>query len=346
MKRKLFAVLVVLALAPAFLLNRSALVNEADAQNRNPQTAEISASEVFPNLNQGEFRMNGHTWESQGDFILSGGRCLTEEVSFERALAVQDQIDLYLENKKLATGEEALRPPGSVNIDVRVHVINQGAGTANGDIPQAWIDNQIAVLNAAYSGTGPGGVGFNTPFRFTLGGVTRTTNAAWYAADMGSSSEIIMKATLRVGGANVLNIFTTNAGGGTLLGWATFPDQYGSNPQYDGVVLLNASLPGGSAAPYNLGDTATHEVGHWLGLYHTFQGGCNRSTRGDFVWDTRPEQSQTFGCPLTQRKCRNIARGYDPVENFMDYTDDFCMYKFTAGQTARMDALSALYRGL
>ena len=214
---------------------------------------------------------------------------------------------------------------GTVN--VYFHVITSGG---SGDVPDAQIRAQIDVLNDAYASTG---------WSFTLAGVDRTSNASWFNLSSGSSAETQMKSALRQGSADDLNVYTANLAN-DLLGWATFPSSYASRPLQDGVVLLYSSLPGGSAAPYNEGDTATHEVGHWMGLFHTFQGGCNKTN--DSVADTAREKSPAFGCPVGRNSCAQA--GLDPITNFMDYTDDACMFEFTPGQDARMDSMWTAYR--
>ncbi|NBD08382.1 zinc metalloprotease [Corallococcus silvisoli] len=230
----------------------------------------------------------------------------------------------------LRTRKSQQRAVGSVTVPVYFHVINQGTGLANGDIPASQIAAQIDVLNAAYA---------TTPFKFVLQGTDRTTNAKWYALKDNSANERAMKTALRKGGPETLNIYSANLSG-TLLGWATFPSSYASNPKQDGVVIRYTTVPGGTAAPFHLGDTGTHEVGHWLGLYHTFQGGCTGA--GDSVSDTPAEASPAYGCPTGRNTC--ASAGNDPITNFMDYTDDACMDSFTAGQSARADQLTAAYR--
>lgn len=245
-----------------------------------------------------------------------------------------------MEQMRAEKGLVSASPDAIVYIPVAVHVIRQGTGISNGDIPDSWITNQINVLNNSFSGA-TGGV--NTNFRFTLLSIDRTTNSSWYTAGPNTSAETAMKNSLHIGGPETLNMYISNPGGG-LLGWATFPWSYASAPLKDGVVLLNQSLPGGSASPYNLGDTGTHEVGHWLGLYHTFQGGC--STNNDYVSDTPAEKSAAYGCPIGRNTCTGSRYpGNDPVTNFMDYTDDSCMYLFTSGQSTRMNSAWASYRG-
>jgi hypothetical protein len=210
-------------------------------------------------------------------------------------------------------------------VPVWLHVITDGA---TGDVPTSTLQRQMQVLNMTFGGF-EGGVA--TGFAFRLAGVTRTDDAGWFWAPAGGKDERDMKKALRRGGAETLNVYLT-AGGG-YLGWAYFPGTYKTQPYLDGVVLNYNSLPGGPYGDrYSLGETLTHEAGHWLGLYHTFDGGC--SARGDYVDDTPAMKEPTNGCPEGKDTCSQP--GLDPIHNYMDYSFDSCYTEFSAGQAARM----------
>jgi hypothetical protein len=168
-------------------------------------------------------------------------------------------------------------------IPVHWHRIRNSSGS--GDVSNQQIADQLAVLNAAYAAAG---------FSFSLVTTDTTNNEQWFLAEPGQAAESEMKSILRRGGSNALNIYSNGLRSG-LLGWSTYPWDYASAPAMDGVVILYTTLPGGSAAPYNLGDALTHEVGHWMGLYHTFQGGCKH--KGDLVDDTRPNSFRPSAAP-------------------------------------------------
>ncbi len=208
----------------------------------------------------------------------------------------------------------------SVIIPVYVHVINRGAGFSNGDLPETMIRAQIKVLNDSYSGkTGGAGSGFG----FELAGIDRTTNQEWFENMwFDFQVELDAKSALRQGGSNALNIYTVD--GGPYLGWAYFPSILTTSYAIlDGVVLHWNSLPGGTFEIYSEGDTAPHEVGHWLA-------------------DTPVEFSPAFFCPVGRDTCNRP--GLDPITNFMDYTQDSCMFEFTPGQVVRMKAAWAAFR--
>jgi hypothetical protein len=140
----------------------------------------------------------------------------------------------------------------------------------------------------------------------------------------------------------VLNIYVnrTAVPGQVLLGFSTFPWQRAWRRGLDGVTVSDASLPGGQALGYNHGDTVIHETGHWLGLLHTFEGGCTEPN--DLVKDTPAEGEPSITCEGVKDTCD--LPGDDPVHNFMDYAVDACMNQFTAGQVSRMTDNWLAYR--
>jgi hypothetical protein len=267
--------------------------------------------------------------------------CSTGEAPTVSAARVRDgakgveEPKLYPDNEANAYGvikDSPRLPNGSVTIPTVFHVVSDH--TLSGPErtrQQTMIGKQMQVLNDSYAGrTGPGAA--DSPFRFNLSKITWTVNKAWYTVVPGKN-ERDMKQALYEGDSTTLNVYSANIGGG-LLGWAYFPKGYNAGRDYiDGVVMLDESMPGGTAGKYALGDTLTHEVGHWMMLEHTFKGACSAS--GDFVADTPREAFPQFNCPTGADSC--TAPGLDPIHNFMDYTQDSCMDMFTPGQVERMN---------
>lgn len=287
-----------------------------------------------------KFTLLGKEWNNNQEFIDSGARCGTHH-SIEQQHSMEKALEIYRAKVKPSISKVP------VTIDTYVHIIISESG--EGDITDKMVADQMTVLNDAFGGK-PKQVGdscgrnvpasgVNTEFSFKLIETTRTTNRSWFNAGPGSSAEVAMKTSLRKGDCSALNMYFN--GGGGLLGWATFPDSCPRNTDMDGVVNVYTSVPGSVSNPYDGGDTATHEVGHWLGLYHTFQGvGC---IDGDGLNETPAERSSASGCPEGRNSCRR-KEGDDPIYNFMDYTYDCCMSEFVEGQDTRMQDFWDMYR--
>ena len=271
--------------------------------------------------------------EAHSDEAVSarGGHGVADHrpVSLREQRAIERRTDRRLAALKAGESGEALA--AGATIPVYFHVMRDAAG--NGDVTDQQIAQQVAVMNAGFSGA-QSSAAADTGFRFTLAGTYRYNNNQWHQ-DKSSST---YRSQTRKGGANALNVWLVDF---KWLGIATFPWDYRRNPAIDGIRVHYASLPGGTMQNYNEGDTATHEAGHWFGLYHTFQGGC--TTTNDEVSDTPAQNGSTYGCPEGRDSCS--LPGLDPIHNYMDYSFDVCYNQFTAGQASRSAQMWTAYRG-
>ncbi len=211
---------------------------------------------------------------------------------------------------------------GTITIPVWVHEIRNKQGT-QGVLNSTQVSSQISALNAAFASVG---------VQFTLAGQTLSKNTNWFN-DGGTYYNTLARDV-----HNYLNIYTNTASGN--LGYAYVPSGGGVvGNKWDRVVIYYRAFgnPGTYGAPYNEGDTTVHEVGHYLGLYHTFQGGCasaaSCANNGDLICDTNPEGSANFSPCSRSSAC---GAWLDPTTNYMDYSDDACMFQFSSNQRNRM----------
>jgi hypothetical protein len=243
-------------------------------------------------------------------------------ISAAEQLAISRRTDTRLAAKGTTGLVDSAARAGRRTVPVHVHVMRDRAG--RGDVTNRQIRRQVRVLNRDYRSIG---------YHFALRGIHRYNNTAWHN-DRHSRA---YRAKTRRGGARTLNIWLVDF---QYLGVASFPWDYRKQRAVDGIRVNYDSLPGGSILHYNRGKTATHELGHWFGLYHTFQSGC--TPVNDEVGDTPAQSTPTSGCPAGRDSCP--MPGTDPIHNFMDYSFDTCYRSFTRGQAARAHKMWAAYR--
>lgn len=250
------------------------------------------------------------------------------------------------------TGAAAL--PAEIVVPVQIHVVH-GSHRKDRAVTRQDARRLFYTLRGGFNGQQDPTM-TPTGIRFELAAITVDRNDRWFHATPASRADKQMKRELHRGKRRVLNIYLNgvNFDGGALLGIARFPWLAGPYPVLDGVTINVASLAGGKARGYNLGDTVIHEVGHWFGLFHTFEGGCEEP--GDYINDTPAEGEPSFECERSRDTCPTERPDdwmegdeepepvLDPVQNFMDYSYDRCMNHFTPDQRTRMVTLFQRYR--
>lgn len=284
-------------------------------------------------------------------------RCYTTEKYQEAVaenpeiLSIQEQLELFTDNYIQNENPESRN---IITIPVVVHVIYRTTAQ-NAAMTDTRIQNQINILNKDFNGTnadtnltpapfkplrGNAQINFclakRDPQGFLTNGITRTQTTI---SNIGNTNNYYSTAN---GGIDAwdrtkyLNIWVCEIGSG-ILGFAYLPGTTTANK--DGVVIdLKYFGTPGATPPYNLGRTATHEVGHWLNLRHIW-GDANCGN--DLVADTPTQQSDNGGCPTFPHRpnsCSTTNTDGDMFSNYMDYVNDNCMNIFTVGQVTRMRA--------
>ena len=226
-------------------------------------------------------------------------------------------------------------------IPVYFHVIYKADGT--GYVSEARVQAQIAVLNEDFAGFS--GNGYLTSIQFELVDINYVQNDGWYT-DAGPNMTSEFKSSLAVDPTRYMNIYTNDAGGTGTLGYASLAASGSTGSSSDGIVMLHDTIGGRNNGfdVYDEGRTLVHEVGHYLGLEHTFmpQGSCdlpNDYTHGDLIADTPAQLSPDFGTSSS-----SSCGAPSAIENFMNYSDDDAMYTFTAEQANRMICSLMSYR--
>ena len=231
-------------------------------------------------------------------------------------------------------------------IPVVVHVIHDG-GTNN--ISDAQIQSQIDILNEDFRkkvGTNGFGAGVDTDVEFCLAKKDpqgKCTNGIVRINSPLSNHQTYQRSQLKLlsywDNTRYLNMYVVkniNNGSG-ILGYSSFP---GGPPDEDGIVVKHNYYGRIGTASTSLGRTTTHEIGHWFGLYHTFNGGCGIDTcaDGDYVCDTPPAANPNYNCPVINSCSNDLPNVNDQIQNYMDYSNDNCKSMFTNGQKQRMHA--------
>ncbi|PHH60303.1 hypothetical protein CDD81_1858 [Ophiocordyceps australis] len=252
---------------------------------------------------------------------LSGSSCGMKPN--EDQMAVQRAVAAAERSAPPAAGDAAM----AISVDTWFHVVAKSTEAKDGWISDEHLHAQVAQINRDYA---PSNISF------TLAGINRIVNASWSTWvpwDSSPATSLEMGQALRKGNYSTLNIyFVTNMTAPNLLGWCNYPCancDKGRKLAQDGCVVMYDTVPGGSRSNANTGKMATHEIGHWFHLFHTFENGC--SGDGDFVDDTPYVARPNFGCPQGVESCGEACLkhtiqeslcGPDPIHNYMDYTDE------------------------